>query len=86
MTSLGLQIRVGIHTGEVERREAGFGGIGVHIAARVMGHAAPGQVAVTRTVRDLAVGTDLTFEPRGLVSLKGVPGEWELFDVTAPEA
>ena len=83
VTSLGLQIRVGIHTGEVERRDAGFGGIGVHIAARVMGHAGPGRVAVTRTVRDLAVGTNLTFEPRGLVSLKGVPGEWELFDVSS---
>ena len=56
-------------------------GIAVHIAARVMGHAGPGQVAVTRTVRDLAVGTSLTFEPRGFVALKGVPGDWELFDV-----
>jgi class 3 adenylate cyclase/dihydrofolate reductase len=79
---LGLQIRAGIHTGEVERREAGVGGIGVHIAARVMGQAAAGQVVVTRTVRDLAVGTDLAFAPRGAVSLRGVPGQWELFDVS----
>jgi class 3 adenylate cyclase len=83
VTSLDLQIRVGIHTGEVERREAGFGGIGVHIAARVMGHAGPGGVTATRTVRDLAVGTNLTFESRGPVALRGVPGEWELFEVTS---
>jgi class 3 adenylate cyclase/dihydrofolate reductase len=82
LASLDLPIRAGIHTGEVERREAGVGGIGVHIAARVMAQATAGQVVVTRTVRDLAVGTDLAFAPRGLVSLRGVPGEWELFDVS----
>jgi class 3 adenylate cyclase len=82
LAGLGLQIRAGLHTGEVERREAGVGGIGVHIAARVMAQATAGQVVVTRTVRDLAVGTDLAFAPRGLVSLRGVPGEWELFDVS----
>jgi class 3 adenylate cyclase len=82
LASLGLQIRAGIHTGEVERREEGVGGIGVHIAARVMAQATAGQVVVTRTVRDLTVGTDLAFAPRGSVSLRGVPGEWELFDVS----
>lgn len=80
--AFGLPVRAGIHTGEVERREGGVGGIGVHIAARVMAQAGPGQVLVTRTVRDLAVGTDLTFEPRGLVSLRGVPGQWEIYDVS----
>lgn len=82
LAGLGLQIRAGIHTGEVERREGGIGGIGVHIAARVMTKAGAGQVVVTRTVRDLAVGTDLAFAPRGFASLRGVPGEWELFDVS----
>ena len=76
---LGLEMRAAIHTGEIERREGGYGGIGVHIAARVMGQANADQVVVTRTVRDLATGTDLDFEPMGTVSLRGVPGEWELF-------
>ena len=77
---LGVEIRAGIHTGEIERRETGVGGIGVHIAARVLGAAAPGGVAVTRTVRDLATGIDLAFEPMGVTKLRGVPGEWELFE------
>jgi class 3 adenylate cyclase len=82
LAGLGLEIRAGIHTGEVERREGGVGGIGVHIAARVMAQATAGQVVVTRTVRDLAVGTDLAFAPRGEAALRGVPGVWELFDVS----
>ena len=77
---LGVEIRAGIHTGEIERRETGVGGIGVHIAARVLGAAAPGGVAVTRTVRDLATGIDLAFEPMGVTTLRGVPGDWELFE------
>lgn len=77
---LDIEIRAGIHTGEIERGETGVGGIGVHIAARVLGAADPGQVVVTRTVRDLATGTDLAFKPLGLTNLRGVPGEWELFE------
>jgi class 3 adenylate cyclase len=77
---LGVEIRAGIHTGEIERRETGIGGIGVHIAARVLGAADGGRVVVTKTVRDLATGTDLAFEPLGVTSLRGVPGEWELFE------
>ena len=76
---LGLEMRAAVHTGEIERREGGWGGIGVHIAARVLGRAAADQVVVTRTVRDLATGNDLVFEPMGSVTLRGVPGEWELF-------
>ena len=76
---LGLEMRAAIHTGEIERREGGWGGIGVHIAARVLGQADADQVVVTRTVRDLATGTDLAFEPMGTASLRGVPGDWELF-------
>ena len=75
---LGVEIRAGIHTGEIERRETGVGGIGVHIAARVLGAAAPGGVAVTRTVCDPATGIDLAFEPMGVTTLRGVPGDWEL--------
>jgi class 3 adenylate cyclase len=75
----GLEIRAGIHTGEVEMREGDVGGIGVHIASRALAEAGAGDVVVTQTVRDLATGTDLRFEPRGAVSLRGVPGQWELF-------
>jgi class 3 adenylate cyclase/dihydrofolate reductase len=77
---LDVEIRAGVHTGEIERRETGIGGIAVHIAARLLGPAETGQVVVSRTVRDLVTGTDLTFRPLGAVSLRGVPGEWELFE------
>jgi class 3 adenylate cyclase len=80
---LGLEIRAAIHTGEVEVRETDVGGIGVHIAARALAEAPPGRVVVTRTVRDLATGTDLGFAPLGTVSLRGVPGQWELFEVSS---
>ena len=59
-----------------------MGGIGVHIASRALAKAAPSQVVVTRTVRDLATGTDLVFSPLGAVGLRGVPGEWELFEAS----
>jgi class 3 adenylate cyclase len=80
---LGLPIRVGLHTGECERRNGDIGGIAVHIGARVMAEAGPGEVLVSRTVKDLTVGSDIAFEGRGPCRLKGVPGEWELFAVTA---
>ncbi|MGH8926885.1 MAG: dihydrofolate reductase family protein [Acidimicrobiia bacterium] len=79
---LGLEMRAAIHTGEIERREADVGGIGVHIAARTLAEAGPRQVVVTRTVRDLATGTDLAFAPLGSVSLRGIPGHWELFEAS----
>jgi class 3 adenylate cyclase len=82
LRSLGIEIRAGVHTGEVERRADGLGGIGLHIAARVLGHAGPGQVLVTRTARDLATGTDLEFRDVGSVALRGVPGQWELFEAS----
>ena len=78
---LKLEIRVGLHTGEIERRETGIGGIAVHIAARLLGSAAPGQVVVTSTVRDLVTGIDLSFRALGPTTLRGVPGAWELFEV-----
>lgn len=76
---IGLRIRAAVHTGEIENLDADVGGIGVHIAARVLGEASDGQVVVTRTVRELATGTDLVFDPLGTVHLRGVPGDWELF-------
>jgi len=79
---LGLRIRVAIHTGEIEVRDEDVGGIGVHIASRALGQAGDGLVLVTRTVRELATGTDLSFDPLGTVALRGVPGEWELFEAS----
>jgi class 3 adenylate cyclase len=76
---IGLDVRAGLHTGEVELRGDDVGGIAVHIAARVAGLAAPGEVLVSRTVRDLVVGSGLTFADRGEHRLKGVPDAWQIF-------
>lgn len=76
---LGLELRAALHTGEIEIRGGDIGGIAVNIASRVLATAGVGQVVVTRTVRDLATGADLAFEPLGESSLRGVPGQWELF-------
>jgi class 3 adenylate cyclase len=59
-----------------------IGGIGIHIAARALAEAGDRQIVVTRTVRDLATGTDLAFASRGPVTLRGVPGQWELFEAS----
>jgi class 3 adenylate cyclase/dihydrofolate reductase len=77
-----LGIRAAVHTGEIEVSDDDVGGIGVHIAARVLAEAGDRKVVVTRTVRDLATGTDLAFAPLGSRSLRGVPGEWELFEAS----
>lgn len=81
LAGTGLVIRAGLHTGEVELRGDDIGGLAVHAAARVMGHAAEDEVMVSRTVVDLTVGSGLEFEGRGIHELKGVPGEWQLFEV-----
>jgi class 3 adenylate cyclase len=78
---LGVDVRVGLHTGEVEVRGDDIGGIAVHMAARVQAHAIPGEVLVTRTVTDLVAGSGIEFEDRGEHELKGVPGAWRLFAV-----
>ena len=78
----GLGIRAAIHTGEIVMGEGDEGGIGVHIAARVLAEAGERQLVVTRTVRDLATGDDLSFVPLGNANLRGVPGEWELFEAS----
>ena len=83
--SLDVETRAGIHTGEIERRETGVGGIAVHIAARLLGEADNSQVVVTKTVRDLVTGTDLAFRPLGDASLRGVPGQWELFEARSSD-
>jgi class 3 adenylate cyclase/dienelactone hydrolase len=76
---LGIEVRAGLHTGEVERRADDVAGIGVHIGARVSALAGPGEVLVTSTVKDLVIGSELTFDDRGACALKGVPGEWHLW-------
>ena len=78
---LGIEIRQGIHTGECELLEADIGGIAVHIAARILGQAGPGEILVSSTVRDLVVGSGTGFEDRGIVDLRGVPGTWQLLAV-----
>jgi class 3 adenylate cyclase len=76
---LGLDVRVGVHTGECELVGPKVGGIAVHIAARVMGLASAGEVLVSRTVRDLVTGSGLRFEDYGQHRLKGLEGDWALF-------
>jgi class 3 adenylate cyclase len=79
--TLGIQIRAGIHTGECELLDTDIGGLAVHIAARIVGHAGAGDILVSRTVRDLVVGSGTGFEDRGSVELRGVPGTWQLLAV-----
>jgi class 3 adenylate cyclase len=78
---LGLEIRVGLHTGETELMEQDVGGLGVHIAARVLAQAQANEVWLSRTVKDLVAGSGFEFSERGVFSLKGIPGEWRLFTV-----
>jgi class 3 adenylate cyclase len=79
---LGLEVRAGLHTGEVERRGDDVGGIAVHIGARIMEAAAPGEVLVSRTVRDLVAGSGIALEGRGTRALRGVGDDWPLFAVS----
>jgi class 3 adenylate cyclase len=79
---LGLEVRAGLHTGECERLSDGdIGGLAVHIGARISSLAAPGEVLVSSTVRDLVVGSDQVLADRGEHQLKGIPGAWRLFTV-----
>jgi class 3 adenylate cyclase len=79
--SLGLEIRAGLHTGEIECRADAVAGLAVHIGARVSALAGPGEVLVSRTVKDLVVGSGLAFTERGTHVLKGVPDAWQLYAV-----
>jgi class 3 adenylate cyclase len=75
----GLEVRCGLHTGEVTRRDGDVAGLTVHIGARVSAVAGPGEVLVTRTVRDLVAGSGIVFSERGEHALKGVPEQWALY-------
>jgi class 3 adenylate cyclase len=81
VASIGLQVRAGLHTGELEVMDGDLGGLAVHIAARVMDTAEPSEVLVSSTVKDLVVGSGIEFRDRGPHELRGVPGEWRLFAV-----
>jgi len=79
MSNLGIQIRAGLHAGECEWFENSIAGIAVHIGARVVAMAGPGEVLVSSTVRELVLGSGIRFVEHGTHCLKGVPGEWRLF-------
>lgn len=78
---LGIAVRAGLHTGEIELRDEDVGGLAVHVAARVMAEAAPGEVLVSRILTDLVAGSALSFDPRGPRALKGLDGTWDLYAV-----
>jgi class 3 adenylate cyclase len=79
--TLDLELRQGIHIGEVERRGSDIGGIAVNLAARVQATAGPDEVLVTRTVADLVAGSGIEFQDRGEHELRGIPGRWQLLEV-----
>lgn len=81
LAPLGLEIRAGCHTGEIERSDGDVQGLAVHIGARVAAMAGPSEVWTSSTVKDLTAGSDLTFEDAGEHELKGVPDRWRLYRV-----
>jgi class 3 adenylate cyclase len=81
VAGLGIQLRAGIHTGEIERTADDVSGIGVHIAARMMALAGADETFASRTVKDLAAGSGIVFTELGARTLKGIPGEWDLYAV-----
>jgi class 3 adenylate cyclase len=81
LRAIGLQLRAGLHIGEVELRGDDVGGIAVHIAARILATAGPGEIVVSRTVADLVAGSEVVLADRGSRRLKGVEGDWQLFGV-----
>ncbi|MGA8372103.1 MAG: hypothetical protein WB765_18370 [Acidimicrobiales bacterium] len=80
---LGLDLRAGIHTGEVELRGDDIGGIAVHLAARIAALAGGGEILTSRTLKDLTAGSGLVFEDRCMHTLKGVPDEWQVDAVSS---
>ena len=81
MDDLGIQIRVGLHTGEIEFAAADIHGIAVHVAARIMGLADPDEVLVSGVIPPLVLGSRIVFDDRGTHELKGVPDVWPVFAV-----
>jgi class 3 adenylate cyclase len=81
LRGIGIQLRAGLHVGEVELRDGDVGGLAVHLAARILAAAGAGEILVSRTVRDLVVGSEVVLADRGSHRLKGIQGDWELFAV-----
>jgi pimeloyl-ACP methyl ester carboxylesterase len=79
---LGLEVRAGVHTGEIERRDDDVSGIAVHIGARIGSMAGAGEVLVSNVVKDLVIGSGIGFTDRGCHALKGIPGEWQVWAAT----
>ena len=80
----GIQLRAGLHTGECERDGEKLSGLAVHIGARIASLAQPGEILVSRTVKDLVAGSDLAFADRGDWTLRGVPDQWRLYALASP--
>jgi class 3 adenylate cyclase len=85
VSDLGIELRAGLHTGEVEMIGSDVGGMAVHIGARIGALGEPGEVLASSTVRDLVVGSGIEFDDRGSHELKGVPGEWKIYEVTSAD-
>jgi class 3 adenylate cyclase len=83
VAELGIEVRAGLHTGEIELEPGDIAGLAVHIAARISAMAAAREILVSSTVKDLVVGSAIEFDDRGSHELKGVPGEWRVFAVTS---
>ena len=81
--ALGIEVRAGVHTGECEVMGEKVGGVAVHAGARIAASAGPGEVLVSQSVRDLVAGSDLQFESGRTVTLKGLPGDWQLYPLAA---
>jgi class 3 adenylate cyclase len=83
MASLGIPIRAGIHTGECDIRAGDLSGLAVHLASRLLTHAGEGDVVVSRTVKDLLVGSEFKFDDRGRTALRDIPGVWQIYAIRA---
>ena len=83
LEALNLQLRIGLHTGELEYHSEGASGIALHLASRIMSTASKGEICVSRTVKDLVIGSGIQFEEKGEYQLKGIPDKWQLFSVSA---
>jgi class 3 adenylate cyclase len=81
---IGIDVRLGLHTGECEMLDGKVAGIAVAIGARVSARAAAGEVPVSQTVKDLVAGSGIGFDDRGAAELKGIPGGWRLYSVISP--
>jgi class 3 adenylate cyclase len=86
LADAGLEVRVGIHSGQIEITGDDVAGIAVHLASRISALAEPGDISVSRTVRDLLLGSAIEFDDRGAHDLKGIPGTWEVLAVVSDRA